>query len=220
MTIATTHPKLAFALLFVIMPACASLTPVAYSGLQSSSYLAPNPGDDSGHMPYRYVTPVQWRSYTSVILDPVAIYRGADQQFDGLSEADKQTLASTMRDTFTAALSRRFAFVGEPNPNTLRIHLTLTGASTNTPVLGTLSRFDLAGGLYNGVQAARGGEGAMTGAVVFAVEIFDASTGTLLAAYIEKQYPNAYNISASMGALAAAKVGIEKGADALVGRLR
>jgi hypothetical protein len=217
---AITGPKLALTLLFGILPACAGITPVAYSGLQSSSYLAPNPSDDDGRMPYRYAAPVDWRSYNSVILDPVVIYRGPDQQFDGVSDEDKQTLASTMRDTFTAALSRRFAFVGEPTPNTLRIRLTLTGASTSTPVLGTLSRFDLAGGVYNGVQAARGGEGAMTGAVVFAVEIYDASTNTLLAAYIEKQYPNPYNISASLGALSAAKVGIEKGAEQLVERLR
>lgn len=217
---ANTLPKLAFAALSVMLAACASITPVAYSGLESSSYLAPNPGDAGGRMPYRYVTPVDWRAYDSAILEPVAIYRGADQQFGDMSEADKQTLAGYMRDRFTAELSRRFAFVGEPTPGTLRIRLTLTGAKTNTPVLGTLSRFDLAGGVYNGVQAVRGGEGAMTGAVVFAVEIHDASTNKLLAAYVEKQFPNAYNISASMGALAAAKVGIDKGAEELAGRLR
>ncbi len=219
MNIATTGPKLALAALSVILSACASITPVAYSGLESSSYLAPNPGDSDGRMPYRYASAVDWRSYSSVILEPVVIYGGADQQFDGVSDEDKQALANYMRDTFTAALRPRFAFVGEPTPNTLRIRLTLTGAKTNTPVLGTLSRFDLAGGVYNGVQAVRGGEGAMTGAAVFAVEIYDASTKTLLAAYIEKQYPNAYNIAASMGALAAAKVGIDKGAEGLAERL-
>ncbi|MBS1167929.1 MAG: putative lipoprotein [Proteobacteria bacterium] len=220
MKTATTGSKLALALLFIILPACAGITPAAYSGLQSSSYLTPNSADGDGRTPYRYASPVDWRSYNSVILQPVIIYGGADQQFDGVSDEDKQILASSMRDKFTAALSRRFAFVGEPTPNTLRIRLTLTGASTTTPVLGTLSRFDLAGGVYNGVQAVRGGEGAMTGAVIFAVEIYDASTSTLLAAYIEKQYPNAYNISASLGALAAAQVGIEKGAERLVDRLR
>jgi len=210
-------PKLALATFSVLLTACASITPVAYSGLESSSYLAPNPGDS--RVPYRYASPVDWRSYSSVILDPVVVYRGADQQFDGVSEEDKQVLAGYMRDTFTAALGQRFPVIHEPTPNTLRIRLTLTGAKANTPVLGTLSRFDLAGGVYNGVQAVRGGEGAMTGAVVFAVEIYDASTNALLAAYIEKQYPNAYNISASMGALAAAKVGIDKGAEGLVERL-
>lgn len=217
---AKTPPRLAFATLSVLLAGCASITPVAYSGLQSSSYLAPNPADSTGRVPYRYVTAVNWRSYNSVIVDPVAIYRGADQQFGDMSESDKQVLADYMRDKFSSELSRRFSFVREPTPNTLRIRLTLTGATTNTPVLGTLSRFDIAGGVYNGVQAVRGGEGAMTGAVVFAVEIYDASTKSLLAAYVEKQYPNAYNISASMGSLAAAKVGIDKGAEELAGWLR
>lgn len=217
---AKTPLKLTFATLSVLLAACASITPVAYSGLQSASYLAPNPADSTGRVPYRYVTAIDWRSYNSVMLEPVAIYQGADQQFGDMSESDKQVLANYMHDKFSSALSQRFSFVREATPNTLRVRLTLTGATTNTPVLGTLSRFDLAGGVYNGVQAVRGGEGAMTGAVVYAVEIYDASTKSLLAAYVEKQYPNAYNISASMGALAAAKVGIVKGAEELVGWLR
>ena len=98
--------------------------------------------------------------------------------------------------------------------------LTLTGAATNTPVLATLSRFDLAGGLYNGVQAVRGGEGMLTGSVTYVTEVYDASTNRLLSAFVTKQYPNALNIGASMGSLAAAKVGIEKGGDALVAYLK
>ena len=41
----------------------------------------------------------------------------------------------------------RFVLAGKPGPNTLRVRLTLTGAKANTPVLGTLSRFDIAGGV-------------------------------------------------------------------------
>ena len=95
----------------------------------------------------------------------------------------------------------------------------MTGAVVNTPVLGTLSRFDLAGAVYNGVQAARDGEGMMTGSVIYGVEIFDASSSRLIGAYVTKQYPNAYDIQASVGALTAAAAGIDKGADALVAQL-
>jgi hypothetical protein len=99
------------------------------------------------------------------------------------------------------------------------VRLTLTGAVANTPVLGTLSRFDLAGAVYNGVQAARDGEGMMTGSVIYGVEIFDAPISRLLGAYVTKQYPNAYDIKASVGALAAATAGVDKGADALMAQL-
>ncbi|MEH2469936.1 hypothetical protein V1281_000817 [Nitrobacteraceae bacterium AZCC 2161] len=60
----------------------------------------------------------------------------------------------------------------------------------------------------------------MTGSVIYAVEIFDAATSRLLSAFVSKQYPNPYNIKASVGPLAAAEVGIDKGADALMAHMR
>jgi Protein of unknown function (DUF3313) len=200
--------------------ACGNAEPVAYSGIASSSQLAPNPQDDSGHVPYRYSAPVDWRAYNGAIVDPVAIYRGSDNQFGDMSEADKAKLANYMQIQFPEKLRSRFMLATEPGPNTLRLKLTLTGAATSTPVLSTLSRFDIAGGLYNGVQAVRGREGLLTGSVSYAVEIYDAQTDRLLGAFVTKQYPNALNIGASFGSLAAAKTGIDKGADALVASLK
>lgn len=98
--------------------------------------------------------------------------------------------------------------------------LTLTGADTTTPVLGTLSRFDIAGGIYNGVQTVRGREGTFTGFVTYSVEIYDAASNRLLNAYVTKQYPSPWNIGASVGSLSAAKTGIDKGADALIAQLK
>lgn len=198
---------------------CASVAPVPYSELASSAYMAPDKADASGRVPYRYSTPVDWRAYRNVILQPVAVYRGRDHQFGDMSDKDKATLAAYMQNCFVERLRSRFTLVRERGPNTLRIRLTLTGAVANTPVLGTLSRFDMAGAVYNGVQAARDGEGMMTGSVIYGVEIFDATTSRLLSAYVTKQYPGAYDIKASVGALAAATAGLDKGADALMAQL-
>ncbi|GMO25046.1 DUF3313 domain-containing protein [Bradyrhizobium sp. TM233] len=205
--------------LCVAAAGCASIAPVPYSEMASSAYMAPDKSDASGRVPYRYSTPVDWRTYSKVILDPVVIYRGRDHQFGDMSGKDKATLAAYMQNCFADRLRGRFVLVREPGPNTLRIRLTLTGAVANTPVLGTLSRFDLAGAVYNGVQAARDGEGTMTGSVVYGVEIFDATTSRLLSAYVTKQYPAAYDIKATTGALAAATAGLDEGADALMAQL-
>ncbi|HVI50876.1 MAG TPA: DUF3313 domain-containing protein [Candidatus Sulfotelmatobacter sp.] len=201
------------------LAACSSPDPVPYSGLASSSRLAPNLQDEDKRTPYRFASPVDWRTYNKLILDPVAVYRGADQQFDDLSEEDKNDLASYMQKTFAEKLRRSFIQTQTPAPGALRIKLTLTGAASTTMILGTLSHFDIAGGLYNSVQSVRGREGTLTGSVSYAVEIYDAPTNRLLTAFITKQYPNAMNITATMGSLGAAKVGIEKGADALVQQL-
>lgn len=200
--------------------ACSTAEPVVYAGIASSPYLAPNQQDDSDRVPYRYAADVNWLKYERVFIEPVEIYRGPDQQFGDMSEQDKTELATYMRHQFAETLRERFIIVNSPAPDTLRLKLTLTGAATSTPVLSTLSRFDISGGIYNGVQAISGGEGLLTGSVLYATEIYDATTAQLLAASVTKQYPNAMNIAASIGSLAAAKTGIDKGADALLEQLK
>jgi hypothetical protein len=212
--------RLAILTLCAALTGCAGVKPVPYSEVASASYLAPNPSDPSGRIPYRYSAAVDWRAYNKAVMEPVAIYRGPDQQFGDMSEADKASLATYMQTRFEEKLRSRFELANRPGPNTLRVRLTLTGAVTNTPVLGTLSRFDMAGAVYNGVQTVRDGEGLMTGSVIYTVEIFDAANARLLSAFVTKQYPSPYDIKASMGSLAAAETGIDKGADALMAQLQ
>jgi len=201
------------------MVACASTQPIPYSSLESSSQLKPNPDNKSGRVPYDYSAGADWRRYSSVIIEPVAIYRGADNQFEKISEQDKDLLARYMRTEFNDELNKRFDIVNFAGPSTLRLKLTLTGAKTTPQVVGTVTKFDLAGGPYNAVQAIRGKEGALSGSVSYAVEIYDASANRLLEAYVAKQYPNAMNIKASVGALSASKTGIRKAAEDLAARL-
>src|ERR1700740_2135790 len=118
-----------------IASGCAGVTPVAYSEVASSAYLAPNPSDSSGRMPYRYAAAVDWRGYDKVMLDPVVVYRGRDHQFGDMSGREKAPLPAYMRTRFLESLGTRFAIANGRAPNTLRVRLTLTGAVTNTPVL-------------------------------------------------------------------------------------
>ena len=197
---------------------CAGPQPVAYSGLSSASVLTPNT-QGPANMPYRYGAPVNWQNYTKAILDPVTVYEGPDAQFGTISKADQEELASYMQTQFYKKLSKRFDMIGTADASTLRIHLTLTGATKSVPLLSTALHADMAGNLYNGVQAVRGGPGLMTGSVMYSVEIYDAESNKLLEAYVVKQYPNSENIFATLGTLAAAKAGINKGAASLARQL-
>jgi len=206
--------------LCAVVAACSTLQPVPYSGVASSSKLRLNTRDTTGRMPYEYKADVNWAKYTALIIDPVAIYNGADNQFEKISEQDKQQLANSMQVEFADKLSRRFRIASVPGGETLRVKLTLTGAKANTNVLNTVMHFDLVGGPYNAVQAARDKEGMMSGSVSFAVEVLDSSTNALLGAYVAKQYPNAWNLTAGMGSMSAAEVGVQKGAEQLLAYLR
>lgn len=211
--------KIMAASLLIGATACASTRPVAYSGLSSSTQLRPATRGGSNKIPYAYAPPVKWRQYYKAILDPVVIYDGVDAQFGKLSAQDQAELAAYMDAQFTEKLGGAFEMVDKPDRNTLHIHLTLTGAAPTKAVLGTFSRFDLAGGPYNAFQGMRGKEGTLTGSIIYVVEIYDGTTNRLLLSQVTKQFPSAFNIGASFGALAAARVGIRKGAQDLVEQL-
>ncbi len=201
----------------LLLSGCAGTKPLAYSGIASAPHMRADPASD--RLPYTYATSVDWRDYSRILIEPVAVYHGPDAQFGKIPEQGKAALASYMQDQFTEKLSPPFELTQTPKPHTLRLRLTLTGAKPTMPVAGSFSRIDIAGGPYNMVQAIRGKEGSLTGSVFYAVEIYDASSNRLLAAHIVKQYPAALNMKATFGALTAAKTGIRKGAEELAKEL-
>jgi hypothetical protein len=213
-------PLLVAATTILVLSACAGVQPVPYSGISSSAQLRQNHDEDAAKVPYKYTAATVWSRYTQVQLDPVVVYQGSDNQFGDLKADDRALLADYMGNKFSEKLAARFQIVQQPGPNTLRIKLTLTGAEKTKLLVGQFMHFDLAGNLYNGVQSVRGGQGAFSGSVSYAVEVYDSSNGHLLKAYVSKQYPNAMNLVAAFGSLGAAKTGVDKGADALVTELR
>lgn len=208
-----------FLLLALALAGCASQEPFPYAGIESAREMRPNKADESDRVLYAYKTRVDWSRYKNVMLEPVTLYSGADEQFSGITSEDKRDLANYMTVEFSEALGKRFRFVSTPGPDTLRIRLTLTGVETTTPVLATFSRFDIGMGSYNLVQAARDRKGTFTGSVSYVVEIYNASTMRLLESYVSRQYPKVYDISSTYGRLSAARSGIQRGADSLVDTL-
>ncbi|KHJ66164.1 hypothetical protein QU24_20765 [Pantoea rodasii] len=200
---------------------CSSTSPVKYSGIEATSRMTPNTADDSDRIPFRYAAPVDWSKYRSITIDPVEIYGGSDAQFNELSQEDRRNLADYMQKKFGEVLAEKFTVnTRAGSAPGLRLKLTLTGADTTPQVVGTFTKFDLAGGPYNIVQSVRGGRGLMSGYVNYAVEVKDAATGELLLAYVAEQYPNAMNVGATFGSMSAAETGVDKGAEQLLEKLR
>lgn len=205
--------------LFVLVAAaagCSSTAPLKYAGIESSPRLTPNTAEDSDRIPFKYAAPVNWSKYRSIQVEPVEIYSGSDAQFNDLTPDERRKLADYMQKKFSAALAERFAITATAGAtHALRLKLTLTGADTTPQVIGTFTKFDLAGGPYNIVQSVRGGRSLMSGYVNYVVEVKDTASQELLLAYVAEQYPNAMNVGATFGALSAAQTGIDKGAASL-----
>lgn len=198
---------------------CAGTRATTYTGLAASQYLEPTRTDRSGRSPYSYSRHTDWSRYQGAIIDPVVIYRGDDNQFGNMTEEEKDDLANYMHARFSDGLAKHFRIIKAPAADSLRVCLTLTGASKTPPVVGTVPRSSMAGGLHNGVQYVRGGEGTLSGSVTYAVKVCDASSNMLLLARDVEQHPNSFNIGATNGSLTAAKRGIDTGADSLVQEL-
>lgn len=163
---------------------------------------------------------MRWADYSRFMLEPVELYAEPEAQFDQLSSGDKTILAEHMYRVFRDALEERYEPASEPGPRTLRVKLVLTGAKPSTRFLSTAMKLDGLGTVYNTVQAAWGRPGAFSGWAAYSVEIYDAESNELLAAYLETQYPNAMNIKASGRRLSAIMVGLDKGARALINDIR
>jgi hypothetical protein len=208
------------ALCVVGMAGCVATTPVQYRNLDSSAQLAPNSQNQSKHIPFYYSAPdAQLTRYTRVMLDTVTVYGGEDQQFGKLSMVERQQLADYMQMQFSQALGQKYVLTSTTGPDTLRIHLTLTGASASVPVLSTVKQIVPVGAVLGTLKSAADKPSRTLGSVTYAVEIYDSQSNRLLRAFVAKQYPAAENIPASLGALSAAETGIKKGAGALLMQL-
>lgn len=200
---------LAVAILSAALAACSS-APVAYQGLASAGRLQAAKDDEA---PFQFRSPIaDFRSYSKIVVDPVAIYGGADNQFGSTTTEDRQSIADYMREQFTQILGSRYQIVAAPEPGALRLHLTLTGVETSSPVISTVTHVVPAGLVVNAGLQAAGLNGTFFGSVSYAAEIFDASNGSLLYAYVTKQTPDALDVTAGFGSLAAAREGVRIGA--------
>jgi hypothetical protein len=205
-------------LLPLLVAACASSSsPVAYQGLESATRLKPVKDDEA---PFQYCdAAADFGRYRAIEIDPVVVYEGADQQFGSVSAEDRRAVADYMRAQFGEILGARYAPAAVPGPDVLRLRLTLTGIETSTPVISTISHLMPVGLVVNGGLQAAGRNGTFFGSVSYAAELSDSATGTLFYAYVTRQTPDALDVTASLGSLAAAREGVRIGAAHLRDRL-
>jgi hypothetical protein len=201
----------------LMVAGCASSTPVAYQQLPSAAQLRPVKNSDEPFQ-YRSAT-ADLRRYSKLVVDQATIYDGPDGQFGSVSREDRQIIADYLRREFIRVLGERYQIVAAPEPGAARLHLTLTGLETSTPVLSTITHVVPFGLVANGARQATDRNGTFFGSVSYAAELSDATTGELLYAYVTKQTPDALDVTASLGTLDAARTGVRIGARHLLDEL-
>lgn len=196
----------------VAASAACSSSPQTPTGLANAS----QPMQESPNVPGTLI----WKKpglnpakYSSFILSPVQVYRGADAQFAGATETDKTTLANYMGREFQRALSERYRITTAGAPQTARLQLTLVGASENVPVAATASRIAPVGIVANMANTAAGGNPTFTGTVTIQGQFFDSVSGEPIATFITTRGPNAFDFGATLTSRDAQEAAITATAD-------
>jgi hypothetical protein len=205
-------------LMALVLTGCGT-SPIIYNELQSAPRLG---AANDPERPFQYRGDVATLAkYTKIIIEPVHIYRGSDAQFGRkINEVDRIMIADYMLNIFSRTLGQGFEIVRSPAADAATLRLTLTGLERTRPVIAAVSHLTPAGAVVNTADEVAGYNGTGYGSVSYAIELSDSLTGRLLYAYVTKQYPDALDVTAAFGDLAAAKTGIRIGARHLLADIK
>jgi hypothetical protein len=190
--------RLAFpaVLLLAATPATAQTKDHAPVALPSSSKMAQDkPGAES----WTYAQPTSvFTKYRTVIVDSTTVYRGADAQFDGIEPADRQKYAAMVTDELRSEIAKSFPAPAKPQADTLRLRVTILGATKTKGGIATATRVTPIGFGLSAIKSAMGKTGTLTGSLLYAVELYDARTNELLLAAVRRRTPDPLDVPATL----------------------
>ena len=182
--------------LLAAVPVSAQTKDHAPVAMKSSSKMTQ---DKAGAENWTYVQPREvFTKYRSVIVDPAVVYQGPDAQFDGIDSADRYKAASVITAELRQELAKTFPSPAKPQADTLRLKVTILGATKTKGGIATATRVTPVGFGLSALKSALGKPGTFTGSVLFAVELHDARTNELLLAAVRRRTPDPLDVPATI----------------------
>ena len=182
--------------LLVAAPLSAQTKDHAPTALPSASKMSQDkPGTES----WTYAQPVQvFTKYRTVIVDNTTVYRGPDAQFDGIDPADREKYAGIITQELRSEIAKTFPTPARPQADTLRLKVTILGATKTKGGLATATRVTPLGFATSALKSAVGRKGSFTGSVLYSVELYDARTNELLLAAVRRRTPDPLDVPATL----------------------
>ena len=205
-------------LLIGAYPAVAQTKDRAPVALKSSSKMTQ---DKANSESWTYAQPREvFGKYRTLIVDNSVVYTGADAQFDGIPAADRAKFASIVTSELRSELAKSFPNPPRPQADTLRLKVTLLGATKTKGGIATATRVTPMGFGLSALKSAVGKGGSFTGSVLFAVELYDARTNELLLAAVRRRHPDPLDVPATLGTEETVKAVAREFADGARKRLK
>lgn len=137
---------------------------------------------------YSYRNPkADWPSYSKILLDPVVIWRRAEQQQEGAPLEDLQRLANNFYQLLQKELSKDYEMVREPGPRTMRIQVALADVEASWAAVDTVTSVVPIGIGISATTEFITGKPAYVGEASLEVKVTDARTGQLLGAGVDRR---------------------------------
>ncbi len=210
----------------IILPACLLAIPMtamaqtrdhAPVSLRSANKMTQ---DKANSESWTYVQPAaKFQKYRTVIVADTTIYKGPDAQFEGIEPADRARFANIMTEELRSEIAKSFPAPARPQADTLRLQVTILGASKTTGGLATATRVTPFGFATSALKSALGKSGSLTGSILFAVEVYDAKTNELLLAAVRRRTPDALDVPATLSTTETVKAVAREFADGARKRL-
>lgn len=148
---------------------------------------------------WTYAQPTSvFTKYRTVIVDPTTVYQGPDAQFDGVDPADRQKYAVVITDELRQEIAKTFPAPARPQADTLRLRVTILGATKTKGGIATATRVTPMGFGLSALKSALGKGGTFTGSILYAVELYDARTNQLLLAAVRRRTPDPLDVPATI----------------------
>ena len=182
--------------LLIATPAIAQTKDHAPVALKSANKMVQ---DKANSESWTYVHPTKgFTQYRTVIVDATSVYNGPDAQFDGIDPADREKYAVAITDELRSELAKTFPSPAKAQADTLRLHVTLLGATKTKGGIATATRVTPMGFGLSALKSALGKPGSFTGSVLYAVELYDARTNELLIAAVRRRTPDPLDVPATI----------------------
>ncbi|WP_455377190.1 DUF3313 domain-containing protein [Petrachloros mirabilis] len=128
-----------------------------------------------------------WRKYKKIHLDPVTVFVGKDSPLSHVKPEDRKMLANVMFHDMNEALSKDYEMTRDYDADTLWVQVAITEAGESDVVLDTISSVIPQLKVLTGAKGLATGVSGFTGEASSELKISDASTGTLLAAAVDRR---------------------------------
>ena len=182
--------------LLIAAPLSAQTKDHAPTALPSASKMSQ---DKAGTESWTYAQPVQvFTKYRTVMVDNTTVYRGPDAQFDGIDPADREKYAGIITQELRSEIAKTFPTPARPQADTLRLKVTILGATKTKGGLATATRVTPLGFATSALKSAVGRKGSFTGSLLYAVELYDARTNELLLAAVRRRTPDPLDVPATL----------------------